>query len=60
MSILMIGKRADDKKRSLLMDRLHDLQEVQSFCVLPPCTRAESHSWVSLHVTGTVCNPTSS
>lgn len=49
MCILIIGKRADHKKELLFIDSRDDLQEVNTFSSLPPRTRAELRTWVSLH-----------
>jgi hypothetical protein len=47
MCILIMGKRADHKKELLFIDSLDDRQEVHTFSLLPPRTRAELRTRVS-------------
>lgn len=44
--LLIIGKRSELKMESLFIDRLHDLQGVDTSRSLPAHTRAELHTWV--------------
>ncbi len=48
MCILIIGKRAGHKNELLFIDSLDDRQGMHTFSSLPPRTRAELRTWVSL------------
>jgi hypothetical protein len=44
-----MGKRAERKMESLFIDRLNDLQGVDTHCTLPAHARSESQTWVFPH-----------
>jgi len=49
LCLLVIGKRADQRKESLFSERYGDLREVEALSSMTPPARSKWRTWVSLH-----------